>query len=48
VLDIPDALGLLAPAVRLTLIGPGASDQAVDRTAAIYALAGTGGQFRRA
>jgi dienelactone hydrolase len=47
VLDIPDALGLLAPDVQLTLIGSRASDQPFDRTAAIYALAGASGAFRR-
>jgi hypothetical protein len=37
VLDIPEALGLLAPR-KLTLIG--ANDPAFDRTAEIYKLAG--------
>jgi hypothetical protein len=45
VLDIPDALGLLAPDVRLTLLG--AKDRAFDKTAEIYRLAGTEGKFRR-
>jgi cephalosporin-C deacetylase-like acetyl esterase len=45
VLDIPDALGLLAPNVSLTLIN--AKDKAFDRTAAIYKLAGAEGNFKR-
>jgi len=44
-LDIPDALGLLAPAVALTLIG--AKDPAFDKTAAIYKLAGAEAKFKR-
>jgi cephalosporin-C deacetylase-like acetyl esterase len=45
VLDIPEALGLLAPRVRLTLVN--ARDRAFDRTAEIYRLAGAAGKFRR-
>jgi dienelactone hydrolase len=45
VLDIPDALGLLAPDVKLTLIG--AKDKAFDKTAAIYKLAGAADKFER-
>ena len=45
VLDIPEALGLLAPDVTLTLIG--AKDKAFDRTAAIYKLAGAEAKFIR-
>lgn len=45
VLDIPDALGLLAPNVRLTLIN--ARDPAFDRTEAIYRLAGAADKFTR-
>jgi hypothetical protein len=45
VLDIPEALGLLAPDVKLTLIG--AKDKAFDRTAAIYKLAGAEAKFER-
>ncbi|MHB1426031.1 MAG: alpha/beta hydrolase family protein [Gemmataceae bacterium] len=44
VLDIPDALGLLAPR-RLTLIN--AKDKAFDRTAAIYRLAGAADHLQR-
>jgi dienelactone hydrolase len=44
VLDIPDALGLLAPR-KLTLIN--AKDKAFDRTAEIYRLAGAAGQLVR-
>jgi cephalosporin-C deacetylase-like acetyl esterase len=45
VLDIPEALGLLAPNVRLTLVG--ARDPAFDRTAEIYRLAGAADKCRR-
>jgi hypothetical protein len=45
VLDIPEALGLLAPDVKLTLIG--AKDKAFDKTAAIYKLAGAEDKFKR-
>jgi cephalosporin-C deacetylase-like acetyl esterase len=44
VLDIPDALGLLAPRT-LTLLN--ATDKAFDRTAAIYKLAGAEKQMQR-
>ena len=47
VLDIPEALGLLAPDVSLTLIGKTAKDRAFDKTAAIYKLAGAGAKFKR-
>ena len=47
VLDIPEALGLLAPDVKLTLIGKNAKDKAFDKTAAIYELAGAKDKFRR-
>ena len=42
VLDIPEALGLLAPDMKLTLVGKNAKDKAFDRTAAIYKPAGAG------
>lgn len=45
VCDIPEALGLLAPQVKLTLIG--AKDAAFDRTAAIYKAAGAADKFVR-
>ncbi len=45
VLDIPEALGLLAPDVSLTLIG--AKDKAFDRTEQLYKLAGAEKKFRR-
>jgi dienelactone hydrolase len=45
VLDLPTALGLLAPDVKLTLIG--AKDKAFDKTAAIYKLAGAEAKFKR-
>ena len=45
--DIPDALGLLAPDVKLTLIGKNAGDKAFDRTAEIYRLAGAADKFKR-
>jgi dienelactone hydrolase len=45
VLDLPTALGLLAPGVKLTLIN--AKDPAFDKTAAIYKLAGAADKFER-
>jgi dienelactone hydrolase len=45
VLDLPTALGLLAPDVKLTLIN--AKDKAFDKTAAIYKLAGAESKFKR-
>lgn len=45
VLDIPDALGLLAPNVKLTLVG--ARDPAFDRTEQLYRLAGAADKFTR-
>jgi len=45
VIDLPTALGLLAPDVKLTLIG--AKDRAFDKTAEIYKLAGAGEKFTR-
>jgi dienelactone hydrolase len=45
VLDLPTALGLLAPDVKLTLIH--AKDPAFDKTAAIYKLAGAADKFER-
>jgi hypothetical protein len=45
VLDVPDALGLLAPNVKLTLIN--AKDKAFDRTAQLYKLAGAEEKFVR-
>ena len=47
VLDIPDALGLLAPDIGLTLTGKAAKDPAFDRTESIYKLAGAGAKFKR-
>ena len=45
VLDVPEALGLLAPDVKLTLQGAG--DPAFDRTAKVYEAAGAAAKFRR-
>lgn len=45
VLDLPTALGLLAPDVKLTLVN--AKDEAFDKTAAIYKLAGAADKFER-
>ena len=45
VLDLPTALGLLAPDVKLTLLN--AKDPAFDKTAAIYKLAGAADKFER-
>jgi dienelactone hydrolase len=47
VLDVPEALGLLAPDVKLTLVGKTAKDKAFDRTAAIYKAAGAADNFKR-
>ena len=44
VLDVPDALGLLAPR-KLTLIN--AKDKAFDKTAAIYKIAGAADKLQR-
>ena len=46
VLDIPEALGLLAPEVKLTLIGKNAKDKAFDKTAAIYEAGRGEGQIQ--
>jgi dienelactone hydrolase len=45
VLDIPEALGLLAPDVKLTLIG--AKDEAFDRTEQLYKVARAKEKFER-
>ncbi len=45
VIDLPTALGLLAPDVKLTLVN--AKDKAFDKTAAIYKLAGAEAKFIR-
>ena len=45
VLDLPTALGLLAPDVKLTLVN--AKNPAFDKTAEIYKLAGAEGKFKR-
>jgi hypothetical protein len=45
VLDIPEALGLLAPDVKLTIIN--GKDKAFDRTAQLYKLAGAEEKFVR-
>ncbi len=47
VLDIPEALGLLAPNLAITLIGKNAKDKAFDRTEAIYKAAGVADKFKR-
>jgi dienelactone hydrolase len=47
VVDIPEALGLLAPGIKLTLVGKSAKDKAFDRTAAIYKAAGAEDKFKR-
>jgi dienelactone hydrolase len=47
VLDIPEALGLLAPDLKLTLVSEKAKDKAFDRTAAIYKAAGAADKFVR-
>ncbi len=45
VLDLPTALGLLAPDVKLTLVN--AKNKAFDKTAAIYKLVGAADKFER-
>ncbi len=45
VLDVPEALGLLAPDVKLTLVN--ARDKAFDRTAEIYKRAGAAERLQR-
>jgi hypothetical protein len=45
VLDIPEALGMLAPDVKLTIIN--GKDKAFDRTEQLYKLAGAEGKFSR-
>jgi dienelactone hydrolase len=47
VVDVPEALGLLAPQVKLTLLGKTAKDKAFDRTEAIYKAAGAADKFVR-
>ena len=47
VLDVPEALGLLAPGIKLTLRGEKAKDKRFDVTAAIYTAAGVGKLFTR-
>ncbi len=47
VLDIPEALGLLAPDVKLTLVGKNAKDKAFDRTEVLYKAAGAADKFKR-
>jgi hypothetical protein len=45
VLDIPEALGMLAPDVKLTIIN--GKDKAFDRTELLYKLAGAEANFSR-
>jgi cephalosporin-C deacetylase-like acetyl esterase len=45
VLDIPEALGMLAPDVKLTIVG--GKDKAFDRTEQLYKLAGAEDKFKR-
>ena len=45
VLDIPEALGMLAPDVKLTLVN--GKDKAFDRTAQLYKIAGAEDKFQR-
>jgi hypothetical protein len=47
VLDIPEALGCLAPR-KLTLSGTGSKDAAFERTAALYRIAAAPGSLERA
>jgi len=45
VLDIPEALGMLAPEVKLTIIN--GKDKAFDRTEQLYKLAGAEDKLKR-
>jgi dienelactone hydrolase len=45
VLDIPEALGMLAPHVKLTIVN--GKDKAFDRTEQLYKLAGAADKFKR-
>ena len=47
VLDIPEALGLLAPEVAVTITGKAAQSKAFDKTEAIFKLAGAKGKLKR-
>ncbi len=47
VLDIPDALGLLAPDMKVTITGKSAVSKAFHKTEAIFKLAGTKGNLKR-
>lgn len=47
VLDIPDALGMLAPDTKVTLVGKSAKDKAFEKTARLYELAGAKGNLKR-
>ena len=47
VLDIPDALGLLAPNTKVTIAGKVSLSKAFDKTARIFELAGAKGKLKR-
>lgn len=47
VLDIPDALGLLAPETTVTIIGKTTKDKAFDKTVTLFELAGAKGKLKR-
>ena len=47
VLDIPDALGLLAPDTKVTITGKISAAKAFDKTEAIFQLAGAKGKLKR-
>jgi hypothetical protein len=47
VLDIPDAIGLLAPDTKVTVVGKASLSKAFDKTEAIFRLAGAGKKLKR-
>jgi len=47
VLDIPEALGLLAPDVAVTIMGKASRSKAFDKTEAIFKLSGAKGKLKR-
>ena len=47
VLDIPDALGLLAPDIKVTITGKTSASKSFDKTEAIFKLAGAKGKLKR-
>ena len=46
-LDIPDALGMLAPDTKVALVGKVSLSKAFDKTEALFRLAGAKGKLKR-